>query len=83
MTNEQKSHQNPKISCKEKFCKEKFDEKYAKETKCCKIWNHCHYAGEYRGATHSMYNSKYSVPKEIPIAFLMDLTMITILAYNS
>ena len=25
--------------------------------------------GEYRGATHSIYNSKYGVPKTFPIVF--------------
>ena len=36
------------------------------------MWNrdHCHYTGEYRGATHSVCNLKYSVPKKIPIVFL-------------
>ena len=31
--------------------------------------DHCHYSGEYRRAEHSIHNSKYSVPKEIPIVF--------------
>ena len=29
----------------------------------------CHFTAEYRGAAHSTCNSKYSVPKRIPIAF--------------
>ena len=35
------------------------------------IWNrgHCHFTGEYRGAAHSICNSKYSVPKKIHIVF--------------
>ena len=37
--------------------------------KCCKVRDHCHYKGEYRGAAHSICNLKYSVPKKIPIAF--------------
>ena len=28
-----------------------------------------HYTGEYRGATHSIWNLKYSVPKKMSIAF--------------
>ena len=28
-----------------------------------------HYTGEYRGAAHSICNSKCSVPKKIPIVF--------------
>ena len=34
-----------------------------------KVRDHCHYAGNYRGAAHSICNFKYSIPKEIPIAF--------------
>ena len=34
-----------------------------------KVRDHCHDTGEYRGATHSMCNLKYSVPKKIPIIF--------------
>ena len=34
-------------------CKEKFENKYLKDKKCCKIRYHCHYAGEYRAAAHS------------------------------
>ena len=29
-----------------------------------KVRFHCHYTGEYIGAAHSIYNSKYSVPKK-------------------
>ena len=29
----------------------------------------CHFTAEYRVAAHSICNSKYSVPKRIPIAF--------------
>ena len=31
--------------------------------------DHCYYTGEYRDAALSIYNLKYSVPKEIPIVF--------------
>ena len=34
-----------------------------------RVRDHCHYTSEYRGAAHSICNLKYSVPKEIPIAF--------------
>ena len=34
-----------------------------------KVRDHCHYTGEYRDATHSICNLKYSVLKKIPIAF--------------
>ena len=32
-----------------------------------KVRLHCHYTGECRGAASSICNSKYSVPKKIPI----------------
>ena len=34
-----------------------------------KVRDHCHYTGEYRGAAHNICNLKFSVPKNIPIAF--------------
>ena len=40
-----------------------------KNKKYCKVRNHCHYTGEYRGAAHSICNIKYNVPKNIPIVF--------------
>ena len=63
LTNEQQK------SCKSaKICKTRFIQfKYVKHKKYCKVRNHCHYTGEYRGATKSICNLKYNVPKEIPI----------------
>ena len=40
-----------------------------KYKKYCKVRDHCHYTEEYRGAAHSICILKYSVPKQIPIAF--------------
>ena len=40
-----------------------------KDKKYRKVRDHCHYAGEYRGAAHSIYNLKYSLSKEMPIVF--------------
>ena len=40
-----------------------------KDKKYCKVRDHCHYTGEYRGAAHSICNLKYSVPKKIPTVF--------------
>ena len=39
------------------------------EDKCIKVRDHCHYTSEYRGAVDSIFNLKFSVPKEIPIVF--------------
>ena len=35
----------------------------------CKVRDHCHYTGEYRGAAHSIWNLKCTVPKTIPTVF--------------
>ena len=40
-----------------------------KDKKYRKARDHCHYTGEYRGARHGICNLKYSVPKEVSIAF--------------
>ena len=57
---QQESYENAKIS---HICKEKFENKYLKDKKYRKVRDHCHYAEEYKGAAHSLYNLKYSVPK--------------------
>ena len=51
------------------ICKEMFEDKYAKDKKYCKVRDHCHFAGEYRGAAHSIGDLKYSIPKEILVVF--------------
>ena len=61
---QQESNENAKIYC---ICKEKFENKYLKNKKKCKVMDHCDYTGECRGAAHSICNLKYSVPKKIPI----------------
>ena len=66
------SAENSKICyiCKEILKKKK----KAKDKKCCKVRDHCHYTEEYRRTVHSMCNLKYNAPKIIPIAFhLKDL----------
>ena len=51
------------------ICKEKFENKYLKHKKYCKVRDHCHYIGKYTGAAHSLCNLKYRVPKKIHIVF--------------
>ena len=51
------------------FVRKKFENKNLKDKKYRKVRDHCHYAREFRGATHSISNWKYSVPKKIPIVF--------------
>ena len=46
------------------ICKENFENKYLKNKKYCRVRDHCHYTGEYRGAPHSICNLKHNVPKK-------------------
>ena len=59
---QQESCKNAKLCY---ICKEKFENKYLKYKNYCKVRDHCHYTGEYRGAAHGICTLKYSVPKEI------------------
>ena len=61
---QQKSYQNAKTCY---ICQNKFEDE---DKKYCKTRDYCHYTEKYRDATHSIYNLKYSVPKEISIVFL-------------
>ena len=63
---QQNSYNNAKICY---ICIEKFKNKYLKDKKYCKVKDHYHFTGEYRGAMHSICNLKYSVSKTIRIAF--------------
>ena len=37
--------------------------------KYCKVRDHCHYTGKYRGAALDICNVRYKTPKEIPVVF--------------
>ena len=63
---QQESYENTKICY---ICKEKFENKYLKDKIYLYVRDHCHFTGEYRGASHSLGNLKYGVPKEILIVF--------------
>ena len=63
---QQESYENAKICY---ICKEKFENIYVKDSKYCKVRDHCYYTEEYRGAAHSICNLKYNVPKKILITF--------------
>ena len=62
----QEWYENAKICC---IRKENIENKYLKDKKYPKVRDHCHYTKEYRGATHSICNLKYNMPKKIPIVF--------------
>ena len=67
LTNElQQLYKNARICY---ICKEKFEDKYAKDKRYCKVSHHRYYTGEYDGAAHSICNLKLSVPKEILLVF--------------
>ena len=67
LTKEQKeSSKNAKVCY---ICKEKFENKYLKDKKYCKVRDSFHYPGEQRGAARSICNWKYSVPKKILTVF--------------
>ena len=59
---ETKSYEKQKVCY---ICEKEFstDEKY------CKVRDHCHYTGKFRGAAHSICNLRYKTPKEIPVVF--------------
>ena len=63
---QQEQYENTQISY---ICKQKFENKYLIDKKVYKVRDHCHYTGQYRSAVHSIYNSKYKVPKKILIVF--------------
>ena len=60
------------------FVKKNMKRNMLKDKKYCKVRDH--YAGEYRGAAHSICNLKCSVLKKMYIVFIMDLTTIIILS---
>ena len=42
---------------------------HTRKNKYCKVRDHCHYTGKFRGATLNNCNLRYKIPKEIPIVF--------------
>ena len=54
--------------------------KYAKGKKHCKVRDHCHYIGKYRGLTQSKYNSNNENLKIFLWFFTMDQILIVMLS---
>lgn len=46
-----------------------FEDKHVKDKTYFKDKDHCHYTDEYIGATHSICNLGYSIPREITVIF--------------
>ena len=63
---QQESYENAKICY---ICKKKIENEYAKDKQYRRVRDKCHYAGEYRGAAHSICNFKYTASKKFPKAF--------------
>ena len=62
LTNEQQKSYHIASICY--ISKKIIEDKHAKDKKYCKVRDHCHYAGEYRSAAHSICNLKYGVLKK-------------------
>ena len=70
LTNDEKKfYEKQKVCyiCKKEFCTDKNDGKEFKLKH--KVRDHCHYAGKFRGAGHSICNLCYKIPREIPVVF--------------
>ena len=53
----------------------KLEKKYLRDKNYCKVRDHCHYTGDYRGAAYSICKIKCCIPKKFLWFFIMDLTM--------
>ena len=45
-----------------------------------RVGDHCHYTGKYKDSAHSIWNFRYKIPKNNPVFFAIDETMIIILS---
>ena len=51
------------------FTKKRFIQKYASDKNHCKVRDHCHYKGKYRGAPENICSLKYNVNNKIHVVF--------------
>ena len=45
------------------------EKEFNTDKKYCKVRDHCHYTGKFRGAAHSICSLCYKIPREIPVVF--------------
>ena len=58
-------HESMLVKKTSALVKKQFEDKYVDSKIHCKIRDHCHYTVKYKGAPHSIYNLKYSIPNEV------------------
>ena len=64
LTKEEEDNYNKENNCY--ICKKEFDDTNSSE---CKVRDHCHFTGKYRGAAHNTCNLRYKIPKNISVIF--------------
>ena len=58
---EPKSHQDAKACY---ICQKRFLKRFANDKNYRKVRDHCHFAGKYRGAAHSICSLRFNVPND-------------------
>ena len=51
------------------ICRKKNTQKLDKDNNYCKLTEHCHFTGKYKGAAHSIWNLRFNMPNKIPVVF--------------
>ena len=68
LTKEEKDNYNKENICH--ICKEEFNNDTTESSSLeCKVRDHCHFTGKYRGAAHNTCNLRYKIPKNTPVIF--------------
>ena len=66
LTKEEEDNYNKENICY--ICKKEFNNNDTSSSEC-KVRDHCHFKGKYRGAAHNTCNLRYKIPKNIPVIF--------------
>ena len=66
LTKEEEVNYNKENICY--ICKKEFNTNDTSSSEC-KVRDHCHFTGKYRGAAHNTCNLRYKIPKNIPVIF--------------